>query len=122
MVQKLLYRVKDLLEILNSIEKEIEELNSIQNSMLSDRSYFPSIRDSLLREIEILETKKQELLNVKVSLKSIQTDLEKKGINVHSPNIYKSSPTEDIIIDNPDLERTLEKIQSTRKERKVYRY
>ncbi len=123
MVQKLLYRVKDLLEILNSLDKEIGELNQIMNSLFSNRSYFQNIKKSLLMEIDMLEQRKQDLLSVKVTLKSIHSELEKQGIKVEPDRIKnQSNSTQDITIDNSDIERTLEKIQSTRKERKVYRY
>ncbi|MDX1960587.1 MAG: hypothetical protein SFU98_18595 [Leptospiraceae bacterium] len=94
-------RIGDLNKLFESIQRDIEELESTKSRIPNSREYSQKILRSIEEEIQKLRAKKEEILNIEIKLPD--SILERK---------QKTSEKDDLLYSMPKIEATTESIDN----------
>jgi hypothetical protein len=107
------FKVSDLINLYDAIERDIEELKDTLRLVPEDREYSTGIKESISLEIEKLGTLQKEILALEISLEASQPREKLESIET----IPRSTPNNPEIISNPiEMPQSkMEKIKSPRR-------
>lgn len=107
------FKVLDLINLYEAIEKDKEELKTTLNLLPDDREYTLFIHDSLFKEIEKLEHLQKEILSLEISLDENETP-EKLEREEKIPSSNPRAP-EIIVTPKKNSDSTTEKSKTPRR-------
>jgi hypothetical protein len=107
------FKVSDLINLYDAIERDIEELKDTLRLVPEDREYASGIKDSISIEIEKLGTLQKEILSLEISLEDTLPHEKLESIET----IPKSTPKNPEIISTPiEMPQSkMEKIKTPRR-------
>jgi hypothetical protein len=123
-------KVINLFIIYNALLRELDELNSLKRSVLDERSYTESLKDSIEKERKKLEDKCSYIQNL-----TVDVNIQNEPSNETQPSTHQKEPSFQEKIQKPNSEiKFRDKIEvlpknndeperiSSKKNQKVYRY
>jgi hypothetical protein len=112
-MSELEFKVLDLINLYEAIEKDKEELRTTLRLLPEDREYTIFIHDSLFSEIEKLDHLQKEILSLEISLDDEETPEKLERVEMIPP-LNPGAP-EIIITPKKNSESTTEKIKPPRR-------
>ncbi len=112
-MSELEFKVLDLINLYEAIEKDKEELRTTLSLLPEDREYALFIHDSLFTEIEKLEHLQKEILSLEISLDENETPEKLERVEKIPPS--NPGAPEIIVTPKKNSDSTMEKIKTPRR-------